>query len=88
MSAKPSSLRHRLDRLGGLVTVAELAEHWGISKTVAATKVRAPNFPSPVAVLPDSQRLWLLAECEEWNQTPYRARRRRSGVQPFQQPQG
>ena len=80
-------LRHRIDRLGGLVTIGDLAAHWGLARNTAAVKVKARSFPSPIAVLPDGQRLWVLAECDEWHRTPYRERRRRSPVRPFKQPE-
>ena len=41
-------LRHRIDRLSGLLTVSELADEWGLSRTATANKVQAPNFPSGI----------------------------------------
>ena len=70
-------LRDRLERLGGLVSVRDLAEEWGMSKQRADAITQSKGFPAPVTGPGAGRaRYWLRAEVEEWAAQSGRARAR------------
>lgn len=52
-----------------LVTLADLAERWGIARTTITEHADRDDFPEPVATFGRSW-VWLGAEVELWRATP------------------
>lgn len=52
-----------------LVTLADLAERWGIARTTITEHAGRDDFPEPVAMFGRSS-VWLAAEAELWRATP------------------
>lgn len=59
-----------LEQAGGLVSISEIAERWGVEKqTVRNHHQRSDDFPAPVVTRGRSD-LWLTAEIDRWRATP------------------
>lgn len=52
-----------------LVTLADLAERWGIARTTITEHAGRDDFPEPVAMFGRSF-VWLADEAELWRATP------------------
>jgi predicted DNA-binding transcriptional regulator AlpA len=71
-------LRHRIEQLGGLVTVSQLAEHWEVSPQRVRQLASHRDFPPPVATV-QGARVWPLREVDEWRSVDrYREHRKRT----------
>jgi len=61
-----------LEQAGGLVSISEIAERWGVEKqTVRNHHQRSDDFPAPVTTRGRSD-LWLTAEIDHWRASPRR----------------
>lgn len=61
-----------LEKAGGLISLTEIAERWGVGKqTVRNHYERRDGFPNPVATHGRTD-LWLTAEIDHWRATPRR----------------
>jgi predicted DNA-binding transcriptional regulator AlpA len=49
----------------GMASQADLARHWGLTRSRAWQIVREPGFPEPVACV-NGCDVWFVAEVEHW----------------------
>jgi predicted DNA-binding transcriptional regulator AlpA len=59
----PARARAAIDAAGGLVTAAELAAEWGITRQAIADRIARGSFPEPVKIV-NGARLYLRADVE------------------------
>jgi len=65
--------RDAIDQAGGLHTIADLADRWGISTVWARQLVRRDGFPAPVLTA-GGRELWLGDEADKAYIAHYTAR--------------
>lgn len=63
-----TDLRTELERAGGLCSISDLADRWGVSKQWARVLVRRDGFPAPVFTH-GARELWFADEADDFYNT-------------------